>query len=134
MRQVFFLLVAAMVVAFSLSWASTGPSEHEFVVPDEVILPVDHPVREQLEISTFVSLVDSCERIESLNQEVKGTRIILSVHVSRMNDRLCLQQVRSDIPVNFILDNISMNSSKQVDVYFRESEDGLKYFGTIALK
>jgi hypothetical protein len=123
-----------MVVAFSLSWASPGPREFQFIVPDEVILPLDHSVQEQLEISTFVSLMDSCEKIESLFHEVKENRIILTVRVSRLNDRLCMQQVRSDIPVNFILDNVSMNSSKQVDVYFRESEEGLKYFGSIALK
>jgi hypothetical protein len=134
MRQVFFLLVSAMVVAFSLSWASPGSREFQFIVPDEVILPLDHSIQQQLEISTFVSLMDSCEKIESLHHEIRESRIILTVRISRLNDRLCLQQVRSNIPVNFVLDSVSMNSSKQVDVYFRESEEGLKYFGSIALK
>jgi hypothetical protein len=134
MRQMFLLLVSAMVIAFSLSWASSGSTDNEFIVPDEVILPIQQSAREQLEISTSIALNDFCEKIESLHQEVRGAKIILSIKISHTSGQVCLQQIRSNIAVNFVLENLQMNSSRQVDVYFREGEESLKYFGSIALR
>jgi hypothetical protein len=134
MRQVFFLLVSAMIAAFSLSWASPGLGEHDFLVPDQVILPLVHSTLSKLEISSVVSLKDSCEKIESLTQEVRGSKVILGIKVMHLSDRVCLQQVQSDISVNFLLENVRMNSTRQVDVYFREDEENLKYFGSVELK
>ncbi len=134
MRQVFFLLVSAMIAAFSLSWASPGLGDHDFLVPDEVILPLTHSIKHKLEISSLVSLKDSCEKIESLSQEIRGSKIILSIKVLHVSDRVCVQHVQSDIAVNFLLDNLMSNPSKQVDVYFREDEENLKYFGSIEIK
>lgn len=133
MRQVFFLLVSAMIAAFSLSWASPGRGDHDFLVPDQVILPMNHSVSNKLEISSLVSLRDSCERIEGLMQEVRGSKIILAVKAFHVSDSVCLQQVSPDISVNFILENLQMNPSKQVDVYFREDEENLKYVGSVSL-
>jgi hypothetical protein len=134
MRQVFFLLVSAMIAAFSLSWASPGTGEHDFLVPDQVILPLVHSTKNKLEISSLVSLKDSCEKIESLTQEVRGSKVILGIKTMHLSDRVCLQQIQSDISVNFLLENVRMNSSKQMDVYFREDEENLKYFGSVELK
>jgi hypothetical protein len=65
---------------------------------------------------------------------VRGSKVILGIKVMHLSDRVCLQQVQSDISVNFLLENVRMNSTRQVDVYFREDEENLKYFGSVELK
>jgi len=134
MRQVFFLLVSAMIAAFSLSWASPGVGDNDFIVPDQVILPLTHHVQNKLEISSLISLRDSCERIDGISQEIRGSKVILAIKVMHLSDSVCLQQIQSDITVNFLLENIQLNSSKQVDVYFREDEESLKYFGSVEIR
>lgn len=134
MRQVFFLLVSAMIAAFSLSWASPSLGESDFLVPDQVILPITHAIPNKLEVSSLVSLKDTCEKIESISQELRGSKIILGIRVSHLSDRVCVQQVQPNIAVNFIIENIPMNSAKQADVYFREDEENLKYFGSVEIK
>jgi hypothetical protein len=134
MRQVFFLLVAAMFIAFSLSWASAEQAETYYMLPENVILPVEINLKEKPEVSVSVPLDASCESIESIHQEIRGHKIIFAIRIQQLKNQFCFQDSHHLENVNLVIDRFSMDSSKKVDVYFREDEESLKYFGTIEMK
>lgn len=135
MRQVFFLLASAMFVAFSLSWASPSSSvESYYAVPDHVLFPSSFSFKEKPEISASITLKDSCESIESLQQEPRGHKVIFSIRLQHKNNDLCLQQTRSNVTVSAAIENFKVDSSRRIDIYFREDDENLKYFGAIEMK
>jgi hypothetical protein len=134
MRQIFFLLVSAMFAAFSLSWASPGSGDKDYILPDQVILPMGSSIKKQFDVSAIVSLKDSCERIESAGQEVRGNKILFSIKVSHVSDSVCVQQIQPDISVNFPIEKPLLRDGQRIDIYFRQDEENLKYFGSIEVK
>lgn len=135
MRQVFFLLVAAMFVAFSLSWASPNAmNDSHFAVPNHVSFPKKIAAHHRAEILASITLKDSCESIENVGQEIRGHKVIFSIRLNHPNDRICLQQVRTHVPVDLIIENVGANHDDRIDIYFREDEENLKFFGSIELK
>lgn len=135
MRQVFFLIVAAMFIAFSLSWASAGTGDGYFVLPENVLLPIYASVRERPEISISVPLNKSCELIEGVQQELRGHKLIFSVRAQQSKNHLCIQdESRSFENMNLKIERFKTDSSGRIDIYFREDEESLKYFGSIEMK
>lgn len=134
MRQVFFLVIAAMFIAFSLSWASAEGVETYYTLPENVLLPVYSSLKEKPEISVSVPLDRSCERIESVDQEIRGHKVIFSVRVQQSKNQYCLEEGRVTESLNLIIDRFHTDSSRRVDIYFREDEENLKYFGSIEMK
>lgn len=135
MRQVFFLLAAAMFVAFSLSWASPHQLiESHFAVPNYVSFPKQVAAFDRAAIMASVTLKDSCESIEKVTQEARGHKVIFSIRLNQPNNRICLQEARTHVPVDLAIEEMNLNSSRKIDIYFREDEENLRYFGSIELK
>jgi hypothetical protein len=133
-RQVFFLLISAMFIAFSLSWASPSRTETYRVLPDQVLLPSQVRLTESLELVASVTLNDSCEDIAGVEQEYDGNKVIVSIHVEGQIDHLCRRNSRSDVSVNILIPSGQVGLSQKIDVFFKEDKANLKYFGTIELK
>jgi len=133
-RQILFLLASAMFVAFSLSWASPSEDENYYTLPDHVLLPSSSTFREKPEISASFNFDDTCESIEGIDQEIRGHKVIFSVRMQYASNQLCLQQNRSNINLNLLIDRFKVDSSHRVDIYFREDDENLKYFGSIEIK
>ena len=135
MRQVFFLLAAAMFVAFSLSWASPSQlAETHFAIPNHVSFPKRVSSLERAEVLASITLKDSCESIENVAQEIRGHKVIFSIRLNQPNNRICLQQERSHVPVDLTIDRVNTQGTQRIDIYFREDEETLKYFGSIEVK
>lgn len=134
MRQVFFFVAIAMFVAFSLSWASPGATERYNTLPDHVLLPAQPSYLERPEISVVVGLKDTCESIESIDQEVRGHKVIFTIRMQNRSDQICLQESQTNVTVNLAIERFRVDSSQRVDIYFREDEEILKYFGSIEFK
>lgn len=134
MRQVLFLLASAMFIAFSLSWASPSSVENYYTLPDHVLLPSSSSFDEKPEISASLTLDDSCESIESIDQEIRGHKVIFSIRLQYASNHLCLEQSRSNVTVNLLIDRFKVDASQRVDIYFREDDENLKYFGSIEFK
>jgi len=135
-RQVFFLLAAAMFVAFSLSWAAPSSNlDTYYAIPDEVRLPQSFvALSEKPEVFAAITLRDSCESVESISQETRGHKVIFSIKLLHKNNDLCLQHIRNNIAVKAKIEKIRLDSSRRIDIYFREDEENLKYFGAIEIK
>lgn len=135
MRQVFFLLASAMFVAFSLSWAAPSSSkEGYYAVPDQVLFPSSLSFKDKAEVFASVTLKDTCESIEGIQQETRGHKVIFSIRLQHKSNDLCLQQVRSSVSVTAAIENFKIDSSRRIDIYFREDDENLRYFGAIEMK
>lgn len=135
MRQVFFLLASAMFVAFSLSWASPSNSiESYYAVPDQVLLPNVMTQKQSPEVSATITLKDTCESIDRVDQEQRGNKVIFSIRLQHRNDDLCLRKSRSNVAVSAALREIKPDHSRRIDIYFREDDENLRYFGAIEMK
>ncbi len=132
MRQVLFMLGAAMMIAFSLSWASSGAdTELYYSLPDNILLPEKLSLHEQPEILATFTLKNSCEVIENVDQEQSNDQIIFSVHTRYVNNHLCLEETRYDVSLNLKIDKYNHESSRHLDVFFREDDKTIRYFGAI---
>lgn len=131
MRQFLFLLASAMLVAFSLSWASPHAVENYYSLPDHVLLPSSSTFREKPEILASLTLNDSCESIEGVDQETRGHKVIFSIRLQYASNNLCLQDSRTNVDLSLLIDRFKVDSTQRIDIYFREDNENLKYFGSI---
>jgi hypothetical protein len=133
-RQVFFLIIAAMFIAFSLSWASAETGETSYTLPETVIFPIYSHLDEKPEITALIPFEKDCESIESIYQEVRGHKVIFSIRLRQNKNQFCTEDGIIKENVNLNIDRFQTDSTNRVDVYFREDEENLKYFGSIEIK
>ena len=128
MRQIFILLVAAMMVAFTLSWASPRPQQ-TYLLPDEISVPTPVELWDHPEIHVRVGVSQNCAKIEEILQEVRDHRIIFGIRAKELSEQSCeISHQQLNLKVS------EFTPAKHLDIYFRVDEDSLKYYGTIDLE
>ncbi len=134
MQQVFFLIISAMFVAFSLSWASSGGGSERFsayLVPEEIQFPLLATESENV-LFAKIKLRGSCESVDSIVQERRGSKIIFSIRMRNDSDQVCLLQPIKDVSIKLKIQTQHIPESLYFGIYFRQDEENLKYFGAVS--
>jgi len=129
-KQVFFMTLSAMFIAFSLSWATPSHlGEKTLVVPDSIMIVSSSFETHEPEMYANLALIEACENIGHIEKEFRDHKLIFSLRLTEENGALCSSQKRTKISLRIPLDELITNRTQTFEVYFRIDDEGLRYYG-----